>query len=73
MLKLVCCLCGRSMDQAAVLIGNMPVGPKCAKRANLMPLAKRKTGLVFPVVRRHIEKPGQPQTRDLFEGMVGHE
>jgi hypothetical protein len=29
--------------------------------------------MVFPAVRRHIEKPGMPQTRDLFEGMVGHE
>jgi hypothetical protein len=55
------------MDQAAVMIGNMPVGPVCAKRAGLIPLAKRKTGLVFPVVRRHIQKPDHPQTPDLFD------
>jgi hypothetical protein len=55
------------MDQAAVLIGNHPVGPKCAKRAGLMQFAKRKSGLVFQVVRRHVEKKGHPQTRDLFE------
>ena len=55
------------MDQAAVMIGNHPVGPKCAKRAGLMPLAQRKSGLVFPVIRRKIAKPQQPQTADLFE------
>lgn len=65
-MKLYCALCGRSMDQAAVMIGEYPVGPKCAQRANLLPLAKKKTGLVFPVVRRHVEKPRQPQTMDLF-------
>jgi hypothetical protein len=66
-MKLYCALCGRPMDQAAVMIGAMPVGPTCAKRAGLMTLAKRKSGLVFPAVRRHIEKPDQPQTRDLFD------
>lgn len=66
-MKLYCALCGRPMDQAAVLIGSMPVGPTCAKRAGLMTFAKRKSGLVFPVVRRHIEKPNQPKTMDLFE------
>lgn len=66
-MKLYCALCGRPMDQAAVLIGSHPVGPKCAQRAGLMPLAQRKSGLVFPVMRRRIEKPQQPQTLDLFE------
>lgn len=66
-MKLYCALCGRPMDQAAVMIGSHPVGPKCAQRAGLMPLAQRKSGLVFPVLRRRIEKPQQPQTRDLFE------
>lgn len=66
-MKLYCALCGRPMDQAAVMIGSHPVGPKCAQRAGLMPLAQRKSGLVFPVMRRRIEKPQQPQTLDLFE------
>lgn len=55
------------MDQAAVLIGTLPVGPKCAQRAGLMPLAQRKSGLVFPVLRRRIEKPQLARTMDLFE------
>lgn len=66
-MKLYCALCGRPMDQAAVLIGTLPVGPKCAQRAGLMPLAQRKSGLVFPVVRRQVAKPKQPETLDLFE------
>ncbi len=66
-MKLYCALCGRPMDQAAVMIGSHPVGPKCAQRAGLMPLAQRKSGLVMPVLRRRIEKPQQPQTLDLFE------
>jgi hypothetical protein len=32
-----------------------------------MPLAQRKSGLVFAVVRRKVAKPQQPQTADLFE------
>ena len=47
-----CALCGRPMDHAAVQIGEYPVGPKCAKRAGLLQLARRKGGIVFPVVTR---------------------
>lgn len=59
-----CALCGRPMDQAAVLIGSLPVG---AKRAGLMPLAQRKSGLVFPVLRKKIVKPQHPLTPDMFD------
>lgn len=65
-MKLYCCLCGRAMDQAAVLIGNHPVGPKCAQRAGLVQLARRKSGLVFPVLRKPTARPGYPETMDLF-------
>lgn len=68
-MKSYCALCGRPMDQAAVLIGTLPVGPKCAQRAGLMPLAKRKGGLVFPVTRRQIVRPNLPETMDMFEGV----
>ena len=46
-----CCLCGRRTATATVTIGDYPVGPKCARRAGLLELSKRKTGLVCPVVR----------------------
>jgi hypothetical protein len=39
-----CCLCGRSMRQPAVLIGQMGVGPKCAKRAGLLEPARKRIG-----------------------------
>lgn len=47
-MKLNCALCSRSMSQAAVFIGNQAVGPKCARRAGLMPIAARKLGAVRP-------------------------
>ncbi len=68
-MKLYCALCGRPMDQAAVLIGSHPVGPKCAQRAGLMALAKRKSGLVLPAMRWQIVKVQYPQTADLFDGV----
>lgn len=43
-----CALCKREMREAAVFIGDMPVGPKCARRSNLMPLAAKRLGLVRP-------------------------
>lgn len=65
-MKCVCALCGRPMSEAAVLIGNMPVGPVCARRAGLLQLAKRRIGLVFPVVRSKAPRQPIPQTLDLF-------
>jgi hypothetical protein len=35
-----------------------------------MPLAQRKSGLVFPAQRRKIEKAPQAQTLDMFEVMA---
>lgn len=62
-----CALCGRVTMNPAVLIGNHPVGPKCARRAGLMPLAQRKTGLVFPVTGRKSRPKADSRTMDLFE------
>ena len=39
-----CCLCGRAMRQPAVLIGQMGVGPKCARRAGLLEPARKRMG-----------------------------
>jgi hypothetical protein len=55
------------MEQAAVLIGNHPVGPTCAKRAGLLTLANRKGGLVFPVTRRALPRDDR-KTMAMFEG-----
>jgi hypothetical protein len=66
-MKLYCAFCDRPMLHPAVLIGNYPVGPKCAKRAGLLELANRKSGIVVPVVKRKPERPDYPQTMSLFE------
>lgn len=41
-----CALCGRSMVAPAVLIGEMGVGPKCAKRAGLIEPARKRQGML---------------------------
>ena len=45
-MKPVCAFCGRLTLHPAVMIGIHPVGPKCAKRHNLLPLAGQRRGLV---------------------------
>lgn len=47
-----CALCGRSMATSAVLIGDMPVGPRCARRAGLLELARKRQGLLTLVKGR---------------------
>lgn len=63
-----CVLCGRLMGQPAVTIGAMPVGPKCARRAGLMPLAAKKLGAVRPgpAYRKSATRKELDQM-DLFE------
>lgn len=62
-----CVLCGRSLKQAAVYIGEMAIGPKCSRRAGLMPLAAKRTGLVKPgpMYRSHATRQELAQL-DLF-------
>jgi hypothetical protein len=43
-MTLHCALCGRLTLQPAVMIGSLPVGPKCAKRAGLLKPAARRVG-----------------------------
>lgn len=61
-----CALCGRPMNQAAVLIGVHPIGPTCARKAGLIQLAKRKSGLVFPVTGYKSAPKRDSKTFDLF-------
>jgi len=63
-----CVLCNRPMLQPAVLIGAMPVGPRCARKAGLMPLAAKRAGSVRPgpSFRSHATRQEADQM-DLFE------
>jgi hypothetical protein len=64
-MKLHCALCGRPVLNPAVLIGQLPVGPKCARRAGLVELARKRTGsLSFPKMR--FTRQVAPETPDLF-------
>lgn len=40
--RIRCALCNRVTLHPAVFIGAEPVGPSCARKANLLPLARRK-------------------------------
>ena len=60
-----CCLCGRPMLSPAVLIGQLPVGPRCARRAGLVELARKKVGaLALP--RARVKRPADPSNLELF-------
>ena len=64
-----CVLCNRSMVTPAVLIGSMPVGPRCARRAGLMPLAWKRSGQVRPGPAYRSRATRQEIAQmDLFEG-----
>lgn len=64
---MICVLCNRRLLTAAVLIGDYPVGPKCSRRAGLMPLAAKRAGLVKPgpMYRSHATRQELAQL-DLF-------
>lgn len=65
-MKLRCALCGRPVLNPAVLVGREPVGPRCARRAGLVELARRKVGqLSFP--RLKFKRPAPQENLELFE------
>ena len=62
-----CAFCNRPMLQATVMIGAMPIGPTCARKAGLVDLARKKAG-VLRLGRlgcAGLRRP-DPQTLDLF-------
>lgn len=65
-MKLYCAMCGRVMFSAAVYVGNMPVGPTCARKHNLVAPARRGIGAVtLAPVRKKPARHGD--TLDMFE------
>lgn len=64
-MTLRCALCGRPVLNPAVMVGREPVGPKCARRAGLVELARKRTGsLSMP--RMRVTRQVSPETMDLF-------
>lgn len=68
-----CCICGRQLSAPTLFIGNLPVGSTCGKRAGLVELARKRTGVLrlaagrLPKLQRD-----DPQTMDLFQEEPGH-
>ena len=60
-----CALCGRPVLSPAVLIGQLPVGPKCARRAGLVELARKKVGSLS-IPRITFKRPARQENLELF-------
>lgn len=68
-----CALCGRCMDVAAIFIGNLPVGPKCAQRHGLMAKARKRHGALWVAAQKLpglVRPKRDSRTLDLFEAAV---
>lgn len=61
-----CALCGRVTLNPAVMIGQHPVGPKCAKRAGLLSLAQRRIGMVYTAGPGTAKVKRDQRTLELF-------
>lgn len=61
-----CALCGRPVLNPAVLIGQLPVGPRCARRAGLVELARKKVGSLS-IPRITFRRPARQENLELFE------
>ena len=63
-----CALFSRALQTAAVFIGALPVGPTCARKADLLVKARKGAGaLRLATGRLPRLKRADPQTLDLFE------
>ena len=61
-----CAFCNRPMMAAAVLVGAMPIGPTCARKAGLLELARKKAGVLRLARPTSVARRTGPETLDLF-------
>jgi hypothetical protein len=54
------------MLQAAVYVGALPIGPTCARKAGLLELARKKSGVLRLAKPSTSPRRPDPQTLDLF-------
>ena len=54
------------MQAAAVFVGAMPIGPTCARKAGLLELARKKSGLLRVAGHTAVARRADPETLDLF-------
>lgn len=65
-MKMRCALCGRGLSVAAVLIGELAIGPRCSRKAGLIEIGRKRQG----AVRLHLKTPvtrEDDKTMDLFD------
>lgn len=61
-----CAFCNRPMFQAAVMIGALPIGPTCARKAWLLERARKKTGVLRLARYTAVAHRPDQGTLDLF-------
>ena len=61
-----CAFCNRPMMAAAVFVGAMPIGPTCARKAGLLELARKKSGVLRMAKPSIGARRADPETLDLF-------
>ena len=61
-----CCFCGRKVSSPKVFIGVFAVGSTCAKRAGLLELARKKSGVLRLARHTAVARRPDPETLDLF-------
>ena len=65
-MTLHCAFCNRPMLAAAVFVGAMPIGPTCARKAGLLELARKKSGVLRMARPFTSPRRPDPETLDLF-------
>jgi len=68
---MICALCGRPMLNPAVMIGQMGVGPKCAKKAGLLEPARRGAGYLRLNVAKGVGRQDDGQMALELEAIEG--
>ena len=61
-----CAFCNRPMQAAAVMVGPLPIGPTCARKAGLLERARKKSGVLRLAKPSTSLRRPDPQTLDLF-------
>ena len=61
-----CAFCNRTMLAAAVFVGAMPIGPTCARKAGLLELVRKKSGVLRLARHTAVAHRPDPETLDLF-------
>lgn len=61
-----CAFCSRPMLAAAVFVGALPIGPTCDRKAGLLELARKKSGVLRLAKPSTATRRPDPQTQDLL-------